>query len=270
MNMQKKEIKYSFSIGYRCNSVQFLRRYNMSKFSGPFDWMYIDVDSSIQNIKNEFELYLNDIVLLNKSESLLNLIYPSKLSYIDLDILNFFNQDPIYMKHNYNNQLLPINQNFTKVNSNDIYNWSKICIFLHHQLDNESELDKIKKRILVFKEINSKFYEDTLLFYISKILIKEDIKNEIKRLTNLYLKLDKKYQFISILCCSDAEEKHYKFENFLFIIKNVPDYKTQFDLFETDNNFEWLDYGMIGINYDKEYDIIKTYYDFNLIEKEDI
>ena len=68
--MQKKEIKYSFSIGYRCNSVQFLRRYNMSKFSGPFDWMYIDVDSSIQNIKNEFERYLNDIVLLNKSESL--------------------------------------------------------------------------------------------------------------------------------------------------------------------------------------------------------
>lgn len=268
--MQKKEIKYSFSIGYRCNSVQFLRRYNMSKFSGPFDWMYIDVDSAIQNIIEEFEFYLKDIVIMKKSDSLLKLVYPSKKVDIDNDIINFFDQEPMYMKHDYKSQLLPINQNFTEVKSNDIYNWNKICIFLHHILDDDSDLNKIEKRINIFNEVTSKYYENTLFFYISKIINKKDIKKEVKRLTDLYLKLDKKYEFVSILCCADSEDTHYKFENFLFIIKNVPDYNKQYDLYETDNNFEWLDYGMIGINYDKEYDIIKKYYDFNLVEKEDV
>lgn len=266
--MSKKEIKYSFSIGYRCNSVQFLRRYNMSKFSGPFDWMYIDIDSAVKNIKEKFEFYLKDIVIMNKNEAILKLLYNNKTVDVNKDILDFFDQSPIYMKHDYKNQILPINQNFTEVKSNDIYNWDKICIFLHHNLNNDSELNKIEKRISFFNEVSSNYYENTLLFYISKIINKNDIKKEVKRLTNLYLKLDIKYQFVSILCCVDVEDTHYKFENFLFIIKNVPDYNKQYEIYETDNNFEWLDYGMIGINYDKEYDIIKEYYDFSSLIEE--
>jgi hypothetical protein len=56
-----KEINYVFSVGYRCNSVEFLRRFEVSKFSGPFDWMYIDLETSLMNIHNRFEFYLDDI-----------------------------------------------------------------------------------------------------------------------------------------------------------------------------------------------------------------
>ena len=82
-----KEINYVFSIGYRCNSVQFLRRFEMSKFSGPFDWMYIDLETSLLNITNRFESYLDDIVILNKDENILINIWNKNFELIKSDIL---------------------------------------------------------------------------------------------------------------------------------------------------------------------------------------
>ena len=60
-------------------------------------------------------------------------------------------------------------------------------------------------------------------------------------------------------------------DNCFFIIKNVPDYTYQFENNKTDNNFEWLEYGMHGINFEKEYEIIKNNFDLsNLLNKEEV
>jgi hypothetical protein len=59
-------------------------------------------------------------------------------------------------------------------------------------------------------------------------------------------------------------------DNMLFIIKKVPGYQEQYETYETDNNFEWLEWGMQGLNFDKEFEIIEKYYQFNLAYKEEV
>lgn len=268
--MGKKEIWYSFSVGYRCNSVQFLRKYGMSRFSGPFDWMYIDIQTSVENIANDFSNYLSDIVVIKKNENILSLENQKNYEHIRSDINLFFDKNQIYMKQVYESQLLPINQNFSNPISNDIYEWDRTCIFLHHDLRKPDEVQKIKTRISRFSEAVIKTPEKVLLLYISKILHDTGITDEMERLSRLYSSLDKDLNIVSILCCSDAEEGSYMIDNLLFIIKKVPPYQEQYENCETDNNFEWLEWGMQGLNFDSEFKIIENYYQFNLIDKEEI
>jgi len=268
--MTRKEIKYSFSIGYRCNSVQFLRRYEMSKFSGPFDWMYIDIESAVENIANYFKVYLIDIAVIKKDENILELINPEKYDSVRDDIKMFFDGTPVYMKQGYSGQLLPINQNYSNPKSNDIYRWDRVCVFLHHDFRKDDEIEKIRIRISRFNEATAKSPEDALLLYVSKILDDTTVSAEIDRLSSLYGTLDKRLNIVSVLCFPHEGERHVMIDNMLFIIKKVPGYQEQYETYETDNNFEWLEWGMQGLNFDKEFEIIEKYYQFNLAYKEEI
>jgi hypothetical protein len=242
----------------------------MSKFSGPFDWMYIDIETAVSNIRDSFSNYLDDIVIVKKNENIVELLNCKNTDTIKDGIMSFFDLDPVYMKHKYGEQLLPINQNFLGSTPGDIYQWDRTCVFLHHDLRRFEEVEKIKVRISRFVDTVNVTPEETLLFYISKILEFENVDEEISKLSNLYKSIDKRLNVVSILCCPYSEERSYKIDNMLFIVKKVPAYREQYEKYETDNNFEWLEWGMQGLNFDKEFKIIENYYQFNLIDKEEI
>lgn len=64
----KNIINFIFSIGYRCDSVDFLKKFNLRKFSSPFDFLFIDFETSLKIINNNFDDFLHDIILFNKNE----------------------------------------------------------------------------------------------------------------------------------------------------------------------------------------------------------
>jgi hypothetical protein len=265
------EINNIFSIGYRCNSVQFLRRFDMSKFSGPFDWMYIDLESALININNKFESYLNDIVIINKSENKFINLYGKNFDSVKEDITKLYNDDISYMNEDYVKTTLPINQNFNIVKTNDLYKWDRICVFLHHHLENNDEVEKIKTRVSRFNEVIQNDKTKVMLFYISKIIDGSDVRSEIDKICYLVKKYNIESNLVSIICIPNQDDEVIEIGNCFFIVKNVPDYSYQFDTYKTDNNFEWLEYGMEGINFEKEYDIIKDHYDLsNLLTKEEV
>lgn len=237
-------INYIFSIGYRCNSVQFVRKYNMSKFSGPFDWMYIDLDSSLINIRDKFSDYLIDV----------NIEIDGSLKYMDQD---------------YSKTRLPINKKFTERMGNDLYDWEKICIFLHHDTEKPEEVEKIKLRADRFNSLIESDPEKIMLVYISKILDSPD--DEMSRIVEMVKMYNIKTNFVFVLCSNGNTEGYKKIENCLFIFKDVPGYLDQYNSGKAENEFEWLEWGMQGINFDKEYEIIKSHFDMNnLISKEEI
>ena len=55
-------INFIFSIGLHCNSPDFLKRHNISR---PFDYLFINIDTAFDNINNSFDLFLQDIVVVN-------------------------------------------------------------------------------------------------------------------------------------------------------------------------------------------------------------
>ncbi len=50
----KSSINYIFSIGYRCYSSDFLNIYKLRKISGPFDYLFIDFETALKIINNNF------------------------------------------------------------------------------------------------------------------------------------------------------------------------------------------------------------------------
>ena len=237
-------INYIFSIGYRCNSVQFLRKYEMSKFSGPFDWMYIDLDTSLINISDRFSNYLTDIDI-QKDPSL------------------------TYMSQNYSETVLPINTRFTERNSDDIYDWERICVFLHHDLNKQEEIEKINARIDRFNELMDSSPEKIMLVYISKIL--NSPEREMESIIEKVEEYGIKSYAVFVLCSPETEEYNKMIGNCLFIFKKVPNYSEQYEQGRAENEFEWTEWGMQGINFDKEYEVVKSYFDMNnLISKDEI
>lgn len=216
----------------------------MSKFSGPFDWMYIDLDSSLINIRDKFSNYLSDISI-QKDSSL------------------------TYMGQNYSETILPINTRFTERNSNDVYDWERICVFLHHDLSKQEEIEKINVRIDRFNEIMDLSPEKIMLVYISKIL--NSPEREMESIIEKVEEYGIKSYAVFVLCSSETAEYNKMVGNCLFIFKNVPNYSFQYEQGRAENEFEWAEWGMQGINFDKECEIVKSYFDMsNLISKDEI
>lgn len=63
------EINYVFSVGHRCNCVNFIKKNNLRKISGPFDNMFIDLESCFENIEKNFLNFLSNMLLINKNEN---------------------------------------------------------------------------------------------------------------------------------------------------------------------------------------------------------
>ena len=53
----KPIINFIFSIGYRCYSPEFLNNFKLRKMSSPFDYLFIDFETSL---KTTIDWMLND------------------------------------------------------------------------------------------------------------------------------------------------------------------------------------------------------------------
>ena len=259
----KPIINFIFSIGYRCYSTEFLNKFKLRKMSGPFDYLFIDFETSLKIINNNFDDYLYDIISFNKNTKNIELFYKKNTNKIKKNVYELLVNDIGYMADNYNGNNLLFNQNYlddNKLNDN-LYNWNTICAFHHHNILNSNIYNTIKKRCERFNNIINKYNETTALFYITKIISCENIIDYMNGIIE-EKKKNKITCFIIILInCDNIEDSNYynEVDKYLFIIKKVENYETQYSKYKTDNN----------LNYEKEFNVISNHFTLNLIEKKD-
>jgi len=134
-----------FSIGYRCNSCEFLEKYlNIRKYSSPFSYVVIDINTALNFIDTKFETYVDMKYIRpgNKKYKFNNREWTSKFIHSD-SILND--------------------------EKSDILEMDKICIWCHHNLNDINIKKSFNKRSehLLFKIHNTP--NTCLLFYIEKL-----------------------------------------------------------------------------------------------------
>jgi Putative papain-like cysteine peptidase (DUF1796) len=259
-------INYIFGCGHRCYSADFLIKYGLRKFSGPFDYMFIDFETSFKVMHNNFNDFLNDIVLFNKQNNITRLLNSKNTNSIDSKIVNLMKEDMIgYMRYNYKNKNLLINQNYLRETQlcGNLYHWEKICIFNHHDLEDTDVYSKIKTRCEQFKYITNTFTLTTALFYITKVVNTTNMVEYINRILVLKKTYNINNYIIMIICSDNIDETHCFINNCLFIIKKVEPYLAQHHKYEYDNDLN-------DINYDNEINIIRNYFDFDIKEKNEI
>ena len=252
-------INFIYSIGFRCYSNSFLKNFNIKPISGPFDSIFIDIETVFENINNNFDIFLSDIVIINKNKKQQNIYYSNK--EISKKITNFTENKNIgYMRDNYNDKDLIINNNFINYTPSNLYYWDRICLFLHHNITNKQIYDQINKRVNIFKNIYKNRNNDLCLFYITKIIEEDNFENYKMVINNLKNKYNINC-YIIIIVCSEKWNNDYTFENnILYIIKKVKNYNYQYNNYGTDNN----------LNYEKKNKIINKIFSLELMNYEQI
>jgi hypothetical protein len=264
----KPIINFIFSSGHRCYSVDFLIKFKLRKMSGPFDWVIIDLETSLKIINNKFDNFLNDLVYCNKNLHKAELCYKKNTNKVDNKLYNLLENNIGYMVSDLNSHDLHINQNYlddTKLNNN-IYNWNTVCLFLHHNLLDNNIYNYKKKSCERFINIMNKYNETTALLHVTRINNNINIVDYM----NSIIEQKKKYSIdcflIMIITCVNIEDNSYfnEVEKCLFIIKKVENYKTQYLKYKDNEN------NVHNISYEKEFNVISNYFDIKLIEKNDI
>lgn len=245
-------IKYIFTIGFRCYAPETLKSHGLRPYSGPFDYLFIDIESACAIINNKFKKFMSDIVIFNKSNN-------KKYSNTKLSLLN--NSKVCYMAHDYNNVDLRININYMNTcSSGNLYDWKHICIFHHHDIMSPDIKTKISRRIERFNHIYNSTPNETMLFHITRIEHIDNIDNYVQSIVNLKKRYNITSYMVLLVCCNNQPKTTIYKDNILFIIKNVPSYNTQYTTYQTDNNF----------SFNEEIDIMKSYFQFKLVKLSDL
>ena len=265
--MLKRDLTCIFCIGRRCNSIDFLNQFKLRKFSGPFDHLMIDFETSLQIINTKFENFLYDIITFNKNQKKIELLYKKHTTEINNKFYELLENDLGYMGNNYNNSTEIFNQNFldeTKLDKN-MYNWNKICSFHHHNLADNNVYNIVKNRVDRFNYAFQKYNSTTSLFFITKIVACETILHYMNEIIELKLKYGRQCFIIVIMPSDNGVDNHYYNESnkCLFIVKKVENYNHQYYHYRTDNDTS-------KVNYENEYNIIIKYFNLNLIEKNEL
>lgn len=235
--MEKIEIDTIFSAGFRCHSPDLLKSFGLRKKSGPFDYMFIDLQTLFEVIGTGFEDFCSDIVVFNRDKRTCDSYYRKHNYSTDL-FTELYDNPIVYMRENLSANNFVINQNYLDTaHSNNLYDWPKICIFAHHDITKKYVYDTFMRRIDRFKAANPK---RTCLLYISKILTITNLEEHMDSM--IQMKKDKgvSMYLIAILCCDRLESSiHFK-DNVLFIVRNVGSYDAQLNYgVGTDNNLDW-------------------------------
>lgn len=260
----KPTIQFIFSAGYRCYAVDFLVCHGLRKFSVPFDYLYINLETVFKLIDNKLSDFLSDIVIVNKNQSMCILTNPRNTSHIKDNVFLWANKVVSYMKHDYNHLNLRINQNYLddsgKDLSSNMYEWDNICSFHHHDLTKHDVFNKIQMRCERFNSTLEEHRGSSALFHITKIVHCDDIRAYMTSIIDM----KNKYNFgdsyvIMIICCDNLDDTHYfnEADKCLFMIKRVESYDVQLEKYEVDNMF----------SYENEYNIMMEYFAMELIEK---
>ena len=250
--MSKIKIDYIFSAGFRCSSPDTLKMFGLRPFSGPFDYLFIDIETVFKLMRENMKSFMKDIIVFNKLK---------QITY-SIGSINELNKKHIcYMAHDYNNINLRINTNFLDDRlSGNIYEWEKICIFHHHDICNKKQYDIISKRVDRFNKIIEKYSEKVCLFHITRILTISDINEYMNNIIRLKLVYSINTYIVIIICCDNLEDAYYFKEHILFIVKKVDPYTIQISTSGTDNN----------LNYENELNIMKRFLNFELVKIDEI
>ena len=183
----KPIINFFFGNGYRCMSANFLKKFELRKMSSPFDYMFIDLETSLVIIDNNFEKYLSDIIFLNNSKSIIELLHAKYTNEIHCEIMKLTEKTMTYVSANYNHVDMFINQNYLDTTDLDynIYNWGSICCHIHFDLSDKIICQKIKERCDRFMKIYNKYFETTVLFHMTKIINCIDITSTVCEIINM-------------------------------------------------------------------------------------
>ena len=249
------DINYIFSAGFRCYSAKGLKDFGLRPFSGPFDYMYIDIETVFKLIHKQLSDFLTNVVMFNKS---LNNTY-------NVSALNELNKKNVcYMAHNYNFHNMQINTNYLDdILSGNLYDWKKICIFNHHDVCNTHGHSIIKRRVDRFNKIIMKSPNTTCLFHITRILTISNIFDYMNDIIHMKQKYGINTYIIIIVCCDNLDNAQYFNDNILFIIKKVATYSLQLKTLDIDNRCDCLDYN-------PEFNSMKQVFNFKLIPLSDI
>ena len=248
--MEKIQIRFIFSAGFSCDSANYLKRYDLRKMSGPFDFMYIDFETSLKVIASKFEDYTSDIVICNKhyqNRYLQNRKnteepHPRFKPLIEKDFIG-------YREVSYYDVDLLVNQNYIEESelSGNLYDWTHVCIFFHHNIVNRETREKIIMRSNRFMNIYGQNPLKTCLLHITKPLSEStDTAQYVDSIVDLKKKYQiQSYMIIFILIEQEARIIDHEFKNdCLFIILTTNQYE------KTDDSME----------------IIKRYFDIDVSE----
>jgi hypothetical protein len=248
--MEKIKINFIFSAGFSCDSANYLKRYNLRKMSGPFDFMYIDFETTLKVIASNFEDYTSDIVVCNKHYQNRYLQNKKNTTEPHPRFTRFIENEYIgYISDNYYDVDLLVNQNYIKEPElpGNLYDWTHICIFFHHNIVNRPTREKIIMRSNRFMNIYEQTPLKTCLFHITKPLLETPNQNQyIESIIELKKKYKiQSYMIIFILLEVESQITTHEFKyDCLFIILTKDQY----------------------IGTDKGMEIVKQYFDIDVSE----
>lgn len=247
--MNKINIEYLFSAGYRCYSPDIMKDNNIREYSGPFDYLFIDLETVFELTSTKMEKFLTNIepFLQNSSNT-----------YIHPDLQYLKSQGGVhYMAHSYNNTLLRINTNYIDTSgSNNIYEWKRQCIFHHHDIFNSNIYATLNRRKHRYNTIVEKYSDTTCLFHVTRIEHITDISEYMNSIYRLRQKYNIQFYLIIIVCCDNLPNSVYFNNKTLFIIKKVNPYSIQIISGDGTDN--------CNTSFTDEINVIKNYIDFNL------
>lgn len=244
------KIEYVFATGFRCNSTQFIREHKLVGVSSPLDWVTVDFETSISNIADGFKNFLNDIVIYGNhiNTQLFRPTQPINPIWSELKRapLTYFNQ-------NISSQDLRFNQNYIpSIHSNHVYEWDRICLFLHHWVENRDYI-KIKNRADKFNKIYSEHKDESLLFHITRILNSKDIAAEKQKVHNILKKYGIKSPTFIVLTVSDRAETKIEIEdNVYFYTLPVPSVQEQWK-YNAENEISLINHDTVYEVMNKEF-----------------
>lgn len=141
-----------FAIGYRCNTDQFMDQYlKVRKYSSPFSYMIIDIDTSLHFIKNKFAKY-TDL---------------SSLLHVPVDKHNYtFNKKAVQLQLYINKRT---NKHLLENTNVDILAYSNVCVWNYHDMADPKVQESFYRRSKhLVKELNTT-PQTMLLYYIEKL-----------------------------------------------------------------------------------------------------
>ena len=134
-----------FALGYRCNNDEFLIKFlKIRKYSSPFSYMVIDINSALDFIDNKFLNYTNMNYIANGNDTY-------KFNKRDWTCNHVHTCSVIENEHV------------------DILDMDRVCIWNHHDLRDNNVINSINRRSSHLLECLHNKSDTTLLFYIEKI-----------------------------------------------------------------------------------------------------
>jgi len=246
----KIPINFIFSAGFSCDSANYLKRYDLRKMSGPFDYMYIDFETALKVMTTKFEDFTSDIVICNKHyqnrylQNSKNTTEPHSRfkPLIERGFIGYRNDD-------YYDVDLLVNQNYIEEDelSGNLYDWANICVFFHHNIVNRENREKIIMRSNRFLNIYEQNSWKTCLLHVTKPLhVSTSTEEYMDSMIEMKKKYDIKCYFIIFILVEteDRVTTHEVKEDCLFIISSL-------------DRCSWTDEGI---------EIIKEYFDIDVSE----